>query len=166
MTEPMSEEQRQQAIIEAVDTHGCSVAYVTDTGVPDRDFSFSIGFESSVGQPEVLVYGLPKDLMYAVIMSLFEQCRDKGLELSEGLKVSGLIENYDCTLREITDPRALRAHFGWAIWYHHTQRGEQLNRAFQIVWPDPKSRLFPWEDGCAEDVVNWQVGLYDKEPAQ
>lgn len=161
----MNDDQRQKAIKEAVEKHGSTVVHVTDTGVPDRTFSFSVGFEESVGQGEVLVYGLPKDLMYAVIMSLFEQCRDKGLELTDGLKVGELIEGFDCTLREINDPRALRAHFGWAIWYHHTHRGEQVKRAFQIVWPDPKSKLFPWEEGCAKDVVNWQVALYDKAAA-
>ena len=119
-----------------------------------------------LGQPEVLVYGLPKDLMHAVIMSLFEQCRDKGLTLEDGAKVSDLIDNYECTLREITDPKAHRAHFGWANWHHHHRTGDPLTRAFQIVWPDPQSRKFPWEDGCAENVVQWQAGLYDTEAAQ
>ena len=154
--------QMAKAIVDHVAEHGCAVVNVPDPGVPDRSFSFSVGFEANVDQPEILVYGLDKDLAQSIINEVFRQCRDEGLELADGQKICNLIEGYECMVRLIDDPRARLTHFGLAAWYLREEQGQVLRRACQIVWPDPETRAYPWEHGCGQDIIEWQVGLYPR----
>ncbi|KAG5720285.1 hypothetical protein E4T56_gene14342 [Termitomyces sp. T112] len=123
-------------------------------------FSFSIGFPVSVGQPEAVIFGLSSELRHSMMNEIRRQCSD-GLKLSDGLRISGLIEGFDCVARRITDPEAIRQHFGWAIWYHRSQLGKEMTEAYQIVWPGAQQGLFPWETGCHPDVIALQPALYE-----
>ena len=159
MSEAESLDPRQTAILDNVEKFGLAVMHVAaeDTRAP---YSFSIGFEHSLGQPEVLIYGLERDLAQSMINEVFRQCKEEGLQLADGQAIGNLIEGYDCIARPIEDPRARTVHFGYAIWFQRHTGGEDIRRAVQIVWPDPESRAFPWEDGCSAQVKGAQVQLY------
>ena len=157
MTPP---EHIQQSIRESVADYGCAVLHDSDPAVPERHISLSVGFESNAGQPEVVIYGLADDLARSMINEVFRQCKEEGLELTDGQVVGNLIEGYDCMIRRIDNPHAYRTHFGLAAWYLHETEERRLDRAVQIVWPDPKSRCYPWQDECADDVILWQTALY------
>lgn len=152
----------EEDIIEKVRTHGCMVLHVFDPERKEPDFSYSIGFPETVAQPEVIVFGLDKKLMLSMINETLRQCSEEGLSLADGLRISGLIEGFDCIAREITGQAAIDEHFGSAIWYHRTQRGEELQRAFQLIWPGAQQGLYPWDEGCAADVSEWQPPLYEE----
>ncbi len=136
------------------------VLSVFDPEQKDPDFSYSIGFQESAGQPEVIVFTLSKPLRTNMINEIFRQMIEEGLELEDGLRIGGLIEGFDCIARHITSRNALNEHFGSAIWYHRSQRDFEINDAYQIVWPGAKQGLFPWEQGCAQDVIDDQPALY------
>jgi Domain of unknown function (DUF4262) len=149
----------EQQVIDNILEHGCQVQLVFDPDGKMPNFSYSIGFPVSVGQPEVIVYGLRSELMHSIVNSIRRQCAD-GLVLADGTSVSGLLEGYDCVLRHVTDSKAIKDHFGWAIWYHRSQRHVHLAEAYQIVWPGAEQGLYPWEDGCDEYVTSQQPALY------
>jgi hypothetical protein len=154
-------DKHEQQVIENVSQFGCQVQFVFDPEGNDPDFSYSIGFPSSVGQPEVIVYGLKLEVMHSMVNEMRRQCAD-GLLLSDWLRVNGLLEGFDCILRRVTDPEAIKKHFGWAIWYHRSQRGLEMDEVFQIVWPGALQGLFPWEEGCDEYVGSQQPPLWQK----
>jgi hypothetical protein len=108
------------------------------------------------------VFGLGKDLMLSMVNEVFRQCKEDGLVLSDGQSIGNLIEGFDCVLREITHQQTLEMFFGSAIRFHQRQGSEPMVNAFQVVWPDPKSKKLPWEDGCAQDIIQWQEALYSK----
>lgn len=160
MTETGNLDPRQKAILENIGQFGLSVMHVAAEDPRRPSYSFSVGFEHSLGQPEVLVYGLDKNLAQSMINEVFRQCKEEGLGLADGQVIGNLIEGYDCVARPIEDPRGRAAHFGYAMWFQRHSGGAELKRAMQIVWPDPKTRAFPWQDGCGADVRGWQVQLY------
>lgn len=151
----------ERKILANVERTGCHIPYVFG-GDDEPDyipFGYSVGFPSTVGQPEVIVFGFPGDLTAAVINGILRQCRD-GLKLTDWLEVNGLIEGHSCILREVGPDNITIEHFNSAIWYSRMIVEEPLDRAFQIVWPGARDGLFPWEDDCTQTVRDRQPALY------
>jgi hypothetical protein len=151
----------EQQVVDDIAEYGCQVQFVFDDKGRAPDFAYSIGFPVSVGQPEVIVFGLNRELMISMVNEVRRQCAEDGLLLKDGLNVSGLIGGFDCIAREVTDPDAIREHFGWAIWYHRSQRGEEMRQAYQLIWPGAEQGLFPWQEGCDPFVIEMQPKLYE-----
>lgn len=149
----------EQRIVANVEQYGCHVMHVFDPEGIEEAFSYSIGFPVSVSQPEVIAFGLSSKLMHSMINELHRQCRE-GLLMADGLRVSDLIEGYDCELRSVPPKRIVADHFGSGMWFHRHQIGQAMTEAFQIVWPGAVNGLFPWEAGASQDVINAQPALY------
>ncbi len=127
---------------------------------PPPGYAYSTGFPETFGQPEVIVFGLPDEIMANMIGGLSDQCRE-GLHLADGLEVTGLLEGHACVLRMVKPENLTDDYFYFSHWYHERQFGSRLEKAFQIVWPGVKTGLFPWEPGCPEEVRLLQPPLYE-----
>ena len=117
-----------------------------------------------MGQPEIIVFGLPQEMMHKFVNEMRRRCAD-GLVLRDGIRVSGLLQGHDCILRQVTNTQTIVDHFGVALWYHWTQRSVALEAAYQIVWPSAATGLYPWDEGCAENVIALQPALYETRHA-
>lgn len=149
----------EKEIVDNVARHGCFIMSVFDPDGAEPEFSYSIGLLETAGQPEVIVFSLPKNLRASMINEIGRQMRDEGLCLSDGAQISGLLEGHHCIVREITTADAIGKHFGSAVWYSRLHNVE-LKRVFQIVWPGARQHLFPWETGCDTNVIADQPALY------
>ena len=149
----------EQRVLDNIRDHGCQVQFVFDPEGQSPEFCYSIGFPTSVAQPEVLVCGLPREHMHWMVNEMRRQCAD-GLVLADWGRVDDLIEGFECVLRRVTDARAIKDHFGWAIWYHRSQLHFEMDEAYQIVWPDAQGGRFPWDLGCHQSVIDSQPALY------
>lgn len=155
----------EQDIVSDVREHGCHIAFVTDPAREIPDFAYSVGFPETVGQPEVIVFGLPREVMAFMINEAWRQCR-AGLQLENGLEVSGLLDGHHCVVGVIPAPNITANYFRAAMWFHHFSTGGPLTDACQIIWPGVEDGLFPWQDGCADIVRNLQPCLFiEEEPA-
>ncbi|WP_435418313.1 DUF4262 domain-containing protein [Parerythrobacter aurantius] len=160
MTHSTTLDPQQQAILDNIERFGLAVMHVASEDPRLPSYSYSVGFKHSLSRPEVLVYGLDQGLAQSMINEVFRQCQEDGLELTDGRLVGNLIEGYDCMVRPIDDPRARTAHLGYATWFERQRGAEEAVGAVQIVWPDPKTRAYPWQPDCGADIRGWQVQLY------
>lgn len=121
--------------------HACHVMQVPadDEG---SGFAYSIGLTKTYGQPELICFGLADDVMCSMINELRDRMA-QGEKFTDGQRVAGLIERYDCELKRVQFAR-YPEFFGYALWFY----GEQPFDALQIVWPD-RERRFPWDPGYA-----------------
>ena len=78
----------EERILANIEDHGCQVNHVFDPDGILQGKSYSIGFPVSIGQPEVIVFGLRVEVMKFMINDLLRQCREEDLLLSEGLIIS------------------------------------------------------------------------------
>lgn len=150
----------EQQLLKAIEKIGFRVTHVYDDQGGSPGFSYSTGFPDLLGQPEVIVFGLPGDLMTMMIGQLSDLCRD-GLRMADGLRFTGLLENHACTFRAVRPENIVGDYFHFAMWYQQRQTGRPMTEAFQIVWPGAKTGLFPWEPGCADKVRAAQPALYE-----
>ncbi len=147
-------------IIENVEKHGCQVNFIFDPDDVEPDFSYSIGFSKSVQQPEIIVFGLPKNLMHSLVNRTLEQCRN-GLQLKDGAAIDGLLDGHQCIAKSVHPSQIIEHYFNSAIWFNRTQLDTQMTEAVQIVWPGAYNGKFPWDADCSEDVIEAQPALYE-----
>ena len=122
---------------------GCAEPVPADESRQHPPYTYTIGFESSYGHPEVLIVGL-QPVAARGLMSMMAEHLVAGGELPVGV-FAGLLDN---GLRSALLPLDLSVHsaaFPGAATFH----GERPWRVEQFVWPD-KQGLLPWEDGYEE----------------
>ncbi|NQX95615.1 MAG: DUF4262 domain-containing protein [Erythrobacter sp.] len=149
-----------QRLISNIDEFGCHILWVFDPDGEDLDFAYSIGFETTLGQPDVLISGLPSSTSKSLINDTLALCRE-GFELFDFARTDRLIDGYDCVFRSIRED-SLPDYFGTAFWYYRTQTDLLMTRAVQMVWPD-RSGTFPWEDSFDESFRAEQDELWERE---
>lgn len=149
----------EQKIIDYVESDGCFVTGVFDPDHREPSFSYSVGFPKSVGQGEVIVFGLSHSLMHQMINAIWKSC-SQGAVLADGLQMSGILEGFRIIVRKIVPEKIIPEFFNSAIWFHRRSFERELIDAYQIVWPGAQQGLFPWEAGCDEYVIAQQPALY------
>ena len=156
-----SDSEFEARVIANVEHHGCSINVVIDSDGHDPSFAYSIGFPKSIGQPEVIVFGLSSSLMQSMINETHRQCAEAGLVIKEGAVVSELLDGFDCVLREVPKGRIDVEHFNSAMWYRRAIMGEKMDRVFQIFWPGAADGLLPWEQSADPYVIGLQSELLE-----
>jgi hypothetical protein len=143
----------EREIVANVREHGCHINYIFDPNEDTPAFAYSVGFPETIDQPEIIVFGLPMDMMKFIINETMRKCRE-GLRLEDGLEIPGLLAGHVCMALEIPCANITREYFNSAMWFRRHVAGEEMDAAFQIVWPGAQDGLFPWDDGCSE-IVRW-----------
>lgn len=127
----------------------------TDTDPPIPGYSYTIGFESAYGFPEVCVFGLTPVAARGLV-GLLADLLAGGTEVPVGAVFTGL---YDGELRSAlvpVDVAECGPLFASATaWYRAAGY-----RVAQLVWPDRNGWL-PWEPGFDRRVVMAQPILGD-----
>jgi hypothetical protein len=155
----------EQQLLDNVEQHGCQVNWVFDDKGREPDFAYSVGFRKTVGQPEVIIFGLKRKLMLSMINETLRQCREDGLQLSEGAVIADLIEGFDCIARRVHPSQIDEGYFNSSMWFHEREFGSELSEAFQLVWPGAVHGLYPWDEDCSADVIEQQPALYEPKVA-
>ncbi len=151
----------EQRILDDVNEHGWFCVSVLKGGDLAPPFSYSVGFIDSLKCAEFIVFGLPVDLMHSMLWSVFRQIRDGVTIPAEGQRWSTLLQGHDCISRAVHPSQIERKYFNSALWYWwYTGRDRDSVRAFQLFWPGAEQRLFPWENGCVQEVRDLQPLLY------
>jgi hypothetical protein len=147
-------------VIVNVRDYGCHVVSVFDPEKKDPPFSYSVGFPETVGQPEVIIFGLNSSMGLFAINETLRQCR-ADLVLRDAQAIEGLLEEYDviCMARAVAKRHLVPEYFNSALWYHRYRTGKELEAAVQLVWPD--EGIWPWEPGATAEFLEEQPGLYD-----
>ena len=101
-------------------------------------FSYTVGLFHSYGHPELLIYGLPRDVAHA-ILRIAAQAAASGQPIDLSAPTDALLEGYDCAFVPVP-LEAYPDHVGFARWYY----GDDTFPVVQVVWPD-KSGRFPWD---------------------
>jgi len=114
-------------------------------------FSFTTGFSSSLGHPELIVFKIDKKVAHDIFWLLY-RCAQNGKPVPRGRRTRGILPD-DCYLFPVAK-RHFANYLGWSRWFY---RGDDFE-CLQIVWPDEAGR-FPWEEGFDPEYAGLQVDL-------
>lgn len=152
----------EQEMIDNVVRHGWHCMNVLDPSGETEPFSYSIGFTKTCDSSECICFGLPNNLMHNMLWELFRQV-EAGACLSHGKRWQGLLEGYDCITMRATHKDLMSEYTTSAGWYGRNVSGLGEPEVYQIVWPGSGDGLFPWEEGCSQDVIDAQPRLWNTD---
>lgn len=139
---------------------GWTAIYVGDYQTAPT-WTYTMGFADTLGQPEVIVFDIPRDSASALLWEVFTQLKDGRLVLEDG-KVWPEDQERPCVWRRV-DRSQIESEDGWftlAIARSFAASGGPFDfDAFQLVLSDNEGRM-PWDDGYDEQLRRLQPALY------
>lgn len=127
------------------------------TYVPDAEphFQYTIGLSDTFKHPDLIVFGLTRELQYAILSTVVKQ-----IKIGKRFDEPGIHSFPD----DLTVPVAIRKvhgsqhqfYLGYAMGYYREIGLSGQLKALQIFWPD-RTGMFPFEPNC-------DLHVYDSQP--
>lgn len=142
----------EQLIRDNIEQHGWHLVMIAEDD-EGPGFVYSVGMEMTLGTPEVIMFGLPSELMGHVINDIGDRIRE-GVKTPIGEAIEGLLEGALCQLKPV-DRSHYAEYLGYARWFYS---GDSF-RVWQCFWPGKGDGLFPFEPAAHPDVRALQPNL-------
>lgn len=140
-----------QDMLEVVAKHGMAVQGVFGDDSFPMDFAYTVGLAPH-GHPEFICFGVDPQVAQPMLNDIgLEHVIRRGERFQAGDLISGLVQDFDVFLVQVTDSRE---HLTMSNSFYGDPDGPPLP-ALQIVFPDEKG-LFPWEP---ETEIAWEPVL-------
>ena len=136
-----------ESIKENIQKHGWQYQYVFDANGEKEDFSYSIGFEESFDHPEIMIFGLKRETMHAVLSDIASAIKE-GRKFEEGVRTGDVLSGELEVMFKPVNEGFLPEYAGIARCFY--------NKPFRMMvmfWPD-KLNVLPTEVGCKLTVQN------------
>ncbi|NME72087.1 DUF4262 domain-containing protein [Flammeovirga aprica] len=121
-------------------------------GVIDGDeylpaFTFSIGLYQSYQHPEIIIFGLPQEVMQVALNTICENIKKKKV-YAEGENYDNILNKYPVQMIEVHKEN----YFNYLDYVSYFYDNTSNFPALQIVWTDQQGN-FPWDKNFDE---NWK----------
>lgn len=138
--------------------HGWSGVYVGDYHSAPS-WAYTIGFDESLNQPELVVFDLPKPSANQLFWRSFEALRQGHLALEDGGQAP--FTDARCVWRKV-HPEHTGEWLTLACMRRFDKTGARVGlEAFQFVLSDAEGRL-PWDQGYDERLRHLQPALWER----
>lgn len=97
--------------------------------------------------------------MSSMIWEVYRQI-EKGFTPEDGMCLSNLLEGYECIIRKAIHKDLFLEYATSSKWFWRRDGKTGNPDVYQIVWPGAQQGLFPWDEGCVEDVKDAQPHLW------
>jgi len=144
----------ERRFVAAIREHGW---FCTHVGADDEGpgFSYTTGFQHSLGAPEIIVFAMKPEIAHAVLWDIFQDLQG-GASFPTGQRLNSVFANLEAVFLPV-DGDAYEDHLGWSRWFY---RGDDWP-CLQLIWPDRDGR-FPWEPDFDPAFVDNQPNLSGK----
>ena len=148
----------EREVLAAIEEYGFYSSGVFDSDGELSNFAYTVGFPTSLGCADCVVLGLDLKVMHHMLWQVFHQVK-AGKALEHGTEWGGLLAgNYVCrSIRVSVDIMLDEYRLRSAEWYWRDElKRDAPFEAYQIVWPGTQQRKYPWDEGCAQQVIDAQ----------
>lgn len=148
-TDDLQPEDRQ--VLDDVEAHGLHIVHVPgDDDAPG--YSFSVGLWHSFEQPEVILFGLDREVAQDLLNAIADEASEDRKYL-DGTRHDDVLVGYPVRFLAVPKERYAE-HLGPAI---RAYEGSDFP-CVQLVWPDKQGR-WPWDPGVREGFAEAQPVL-------
>ena len=132
----------EQRCVDTVRDAGWQVMLVGAGEADDEPaFAYTVGLHHRARHPELVMSGLPTDLVHRVLNDVAGRVRAGHRFDTPGRTVEGALARVPLVVEAMTDA-GLRETVTWSGWFHRRRPD-----AVQLVWPDTDG-VFAWQDGA------------------
>lgn len=131
-----------------IEKFGLQVIMVNATDY-SPSFAYSIGLYKTYQHPEIICFGLPNDLVHAIINDVADLVK-KGEKIEPSKNYDNIFKNSRAEFLEV-DERNIDDYFAAAINFYETIKFPAL----QLVWTD-RNNKFPWEENFEDKFLHDQ----------
>lgn len=140
------DKQAKERIVSDIKQYDCHLALLNSDGYSPA-FAYTIGLYEKFQHPEIIILGLPIDIMGHILNGLRDEIR-KGNTYTSNQKYNDLLEGYEIQFLEVKKEN-YHDYLGYAGWYYSNSFNFPV---LQLIWPD-KENYWPWEKEFNE---NWK----------
>ena len=112
-------------------------------------FCYTTGFWVTLGQPEIIIFGIKSEIAHAVASDMFQDLK-AGRSKPLRTRSSEILGNHDAYLFPV-DKAQYPEYLGWSRWFY---AGDEFPCS-QLVWPDREGR-FPWQPPFDNEMATLQ----------
>jgi hypothetical protein len=151
---------RQKEMEKRIQQHGWVAAALGDYE-RGRSWFYTIGFDETLSQPELILFDMPSDIANGVLWRAYRDLKSGVLRLEDG--APWVVEGDPVGVWRRVHASQIDGPDGWFA--SALSRREQLTgsrgglQAFQLVGASPDGR-YPWENGYDESIRFKQPALY------
>ncbi len=135
-----------------IDEYGWHCLYVFDPDGEKNEFSYSIGFEESFGHPEIIIFGLKREVAHSILSDIASDLRN-GATFEPNVKLNNVIGGDLDIMFKPVKQAAFDDYLGTAVRFY-----QRPFRAWVMLWPD-KTNILPDEEGCELTVQDEALGI-------
>jgi len=136
------EDKSEQKLVDNVAEHGWHCIHILAEG-EHVAYSFTVGLFHSYGYPELIIFGLPRDVAHD-ILTIAADAAQSGAPVDVTRPSDAFLKNGHCKFAKVP-ASAYREHVGSALWYYE----KKPFPLYQIVWPS-KTGHFPWDPDVSD----------------
>jgi hypothetical protein len=138
--------------------HGWTAIYVGDyRSAPS--WVYTVGFRSGLGQPEIIVFDVPRQGASQLCAAVHEELRTGALTLQEGIEWATASSR--CIWRKVREEHQPE----WLTLAFYPAQVDGGMDAYQLVLCDGDGRA-PWEEGYDERLRRLQPALWEPAHAE
>jgi hypothetical protein len=145
----------EQQVVDGVAQNGWQpVNYVPAAGDPEEWFTYTVGLTKTAGWPEIIVFGLDRERMFAMLLDAIRECWDRNAQPYDGMELEQVLQGRLARLREVKGLSA--PYFAMSEWYARHIGIPPMPERLQLMWPDDQGR-FPDEPNCDPRIRDLQT---------
>jgi hypothetical protein len=144
----------EKSIINNIEKYGCHINSVFDNKGEDPDFSYTVGIQKSQNQPELIIFGLRKELG-AWIANEYNRKVIEGIKFDATNFYSGFIDGFDVCFKPVSK-RCKEEYMLSCCWLY----GDQDFEAVQLIYPTVKG-IWPWETEASASFKSFQPSMQE-----
>lgn len=131
----------ESTIKEHIQRYGWRFQYVFDADGVKEDFAYTIGLDESFNHPEVMIFGLKRETMHALLQEIAEAVKG-GKAFQPGERYADIVSHgYEVMFKPLKK-EFLPEYAGIASDYYNREF-----RMYVMLWPD-KRNILPTEPNC------------------
>lgn len=135
-----------------IEEYGCHILHVMEEDEYPR-FTYSIGIQKCIGQPEIIVTGLKQELAHWIVNE-YNSRVNAGEIFETGKLYKGFLGEFEVVFKEV-EKKYYSEYLGWGKWLY---KGDDF-KVIQLIYPNTAG-IWPWDENAPEDFKWFVPELY------
>ncbi|WP_395373397.1 DUF4262 domain-containing protein [Marinicella sp. W31] len=139
---------------ETIEKHGWLSQFVFDEKGEKQNFAYTIGLEETFSHPEIMIFGLKKEIMHDIMGGLVAEIKAGQVFQPDQITTNALGGDFEVMFKPLKEEH-FTYYVGEAERYY-----KKPFRVYVMFWPD-RNNVLPTDAGCELDLQDEGLEIVD-----